>query len=81
MTWIRVIDEERAEGELARLYRNMADAAGRVDNILKVHSIHPAGLAAHDAVYRASMAGTASLRKVDREMIAVVVSRLNGCRY
>ena len=81
MTWIRVIDEGDAEGELARLYAGMADPEGRVDNILKCHSLHPMGLAAHDAVYRAVMAGTATLRKVDREMIAVTVSRLNDCHY
>ena len=81
MTWIRVIDESDAEGELARLYRGVADPEGQVDNILKCHSLHPSGLAAHNDLYRAVMRGTATLRKVDREMIAVTVSRLNDCHY
>jgi alkylhydroperoxidase family enzyme len=81
MTWIRVIDEQEAEGELAHLYDDLADRSGQVDNILKCHSLHPAGLAAHNDLYRAVMAGTATLRKIDREMIAVTVSRLNDCHY
>jgi alkylhydroperoxidase family enzyme len=54
---------------------------GQVDNILTVHALHPAGLSAHLALYTAVMRGTPTLRKVEREMIAVVVSATNGCRY
>ena len=82
MTWISTIEEDQAQGELAELYRTMVDPqAKRVDNILKVHSLHIPGLAAHFALYRAVMRGTRSLPKVDREMIALVVSRINDCRY
>jgi alkylhydroperoxidase family enzyme len=52
-----------------------------VDNVLKIHSLHPEGLHAHFAVYGAAMKGTATLPKADREMIAVVVSRINDCHY
>lgn len=48
---------------------------------MRIHSLHPAGLEAHFALYRAVMLGTPSLRKVDREMIALVVSATNGCHY
>jgi alkylhydroperoxidase family enzyme len=69
-------------GELAELYRRARDPeSGRVDHILAVHSLHPAGLAAHLELYRAVMRGTPGLPAVDRELIALVVSRLNGCRY
>lgn len=82
MAWIRMIDEADAEGRLADLYARMVDPdSGRVDNILKIHSLHPAGLDAHFALYRAVMQGTAALPKVDRELIAVVVSSINDCRY
>jgi len=82
MAWIETIDEAAAEGELAALYQGLLDpATGTVDNIMKVHSLHPRGLAAHGSLYRAVMAGTAGLRKVDRELIAYEVSRLNGCHY
>ncbi|MHC5065975.1 MAG: carboxymuconolactone decarboxylase family protein [Planctomycetota bacterium] len=82
MAWIECISEGEASGELASLYQSLVDPeSGNVDNILKVHSLHLRGLRAHLAVYRAAMAGTASLRKVDRELIALQVSKLNGCHY
>ena len=54
---------------------------GRVDNIMAIHSLNPAGLAAHNALYTSAMAGTATLRKVERELIAYVVSLENRCHY
>ena len=82
MAWIEVTDEAEASGELLELYRAMADPEfARVDNILKIHSLHPKGLRAHFDLYRAVMASTATLPKVEREIIALVVSRLNGCHY
>ena len=30
---------------------------------------------------RSAMAGTRTLRKVERELIALVVSEINGCHY
>ena len=82
LTWIRCIEEEDADPALTESYAKMLDpASGRVDNVLKVHSLHPAGLEAHFSLYRAVMTGTATLRKVDREMLALVVSRLNNCHY
>ena len=82
MTWITCIEEAGANPELAASYTKMLDpASGRVDNVLKVHSLHPAGLEAHFALYKAVMTGTQTLRKVDREMLALVVSRVNDCHY
>ena len=82
MAWIDVIDEGEAEGELAELYRRWVDPeSGRVDNVLKIHSLNVEGLRAHLALYQAAMRGTRGLSKAEREMIAVVVSRKNACRY
>ena len=53
----------------------------RVDNIIAVHSLNPRGLEAHQRLYASAMAGTASLRKVERELIALVVSLENHCHY
>ena len=67
---------------LASLHPEVVDReSGSVDNIMAVHSLNPAGLAAHDALYRSAMAGTATLRKVERELIALVVSAENRCHY
>lgn len=77
-----MVPEAQWTGELSSLRPEAVDPkSGRVDHILGVHSLHPQGLAAHLAVYRAAMAGTPGLRKVDREMIALVVSQTNSCHY
>jgi len=67
---------------LAELVGDVTDRTyGRVDNIMAIHSLNPAGLAAHNALYRSAMTGTATLRKVERELIAYVVSLENHCHY
>lgn len=82
MAFIRIVDEAEAGGRLAELYASMVDPEhGRVDEILRIHGLHPAGLAAHWALYQAAMCPSLGLRKVDREMVALVVSRVNGCHY
>lgn len=81
MAWIEVRGPDGAQGELAELYARIAAPDGSVDNILAIHSLHPAGGAAHLDLYRAVMRGTAGLPRVDRELIALVVSRANGCHY
>jgi len=87
MAWIKTFDDhELADadptGQLAALYdQGRNKPTGRVDNILKIHGLHPAGLEAHLALYRAVMRGTPGLPTVDREMIALAVSKVNGCLY
>ncbi len=82
MAWIRTIREDDWDGELAQLRVRVVDRDhDRVDNVMQIHSLNPKGLAAHDALYRSAMTSTATLRKVDRELIATVVSILNDCHY
>lgn len=82
MAWIGTVDEDDAGEELRQLYDQARDpGSGRVDHILTIHSLCPRGLAAHLALYRSAMRGSRGLPKVDREMIATVVSGLNGCHY
>ncbi len=82
MAWIATVSADDADPELRDLYARVADPeTGQLDHIMSIHSLHPAGLRAHFELYRAVMRGTPSLRKVDRELIALVVSRANGCHY
>ena len=86
MAWIHVVPELEAQGELAALYDDMYapypdEERGQLDNILQIHSLDPKGLRAHLALYRSAMTGTKTLPKVEREMIAVVVSAINACHY
>ncbi|MCA1613453.1 MAG: carboxymuconolactone decarboxylase family protein [Acidobacteria bacterium] len=81
MTWIRVIDEEEAGGDLREAYREAGAERGRVANILKAHSLSPAAMRAHLALYRELMFGRSELSRAEREMIAVAVSVVNRCHY
>ena len=81
MAWIRVIDEAEVEGELSRMYDRMIEPWGGVDNILKIHSLNPPSLQAHFDFYRVLMRGRSDLSRIQREMIAVVVSAANQCHY
>ena len=82
MAWIDTIREDEWDGDLADLRSTVVDRDhDRVDNIMQIHSLNPRAMAAHQAVYTSAMAGTGSLRKVERELIALVVSSLNECHY
>jgi len=82
MAWIETIDEDDWEGDLAALRGRVVDPNhDRVDAIMSIHSLNPDAMAAHDALYRSAMRGTRSLRKVERELVAYVVSDLNDCHY
>jgi len=82
MSWIRTLSDEEADPELCAAFAANADpVSGKLDNIMRVHSLHPDGLTAHVSLYSAVMRGTKSLRKVERELIALVVSRINECHY
>ena len=82
MARIDVIPDDAWEGALGDLHPRVVDPVyGRVDNILAVHSLNPRGMAAHQGLYESAMAGTATLRKVEREIIALVVSLENDCHY
>lgn len=80
MAWIKTIAEKDAEGLLRDLYDAIAHG-GKVDNILKIHSLHPESLEAHLGVYKNLMFGPGPLSRAEREMVAVVVSQANTCHY
>ncbi len=82
MAWIKIIKEENAEGKLKKLYEKMTSPTNKkVANVLKVHSLKPNILEAHYNLYRKIMFGKSNISRKQREMIAVVVSSINGCHY
>lgn len=79
MSWIST---DPPDDDAARLLASLADPrTGATDEILKIHALDPVGLRAHLALYRSAMSATAGLPLVDRELVAYVVSDLNGCVY
>ena len=67
---------------MAALYDRWQDRRHhRVDNILRVHSLHAKTLGEHAELYDTTMHGPSGLSLAEREMIAVVVSSINRCHY
>jgi uncharacterized peroxidase-related enzyme len=79
MTYIRTIAEADAEGELADLHCRLAYPDGTVDESFKALSLNPDLLAADAALYDTVMYGVSPLSRAERQLIALTVSRLNGC--
>ena len=82
MAWIEAPHEDDWEDEFGSLREEVTDPGfGRVDWIMRIHALDAGSMNAHQVLYRQAMRSTATLRKVEREMIAVVVSRANDCHY
>ncbi len=71
----------KASGKLAELYARYANPDGSVDAILQAHSPNPPALAAHAGLYVQALHHESPLSRLERELIAVEVSRLNECHY
>jgi alkylhydroperoxidase family enzyme len=51
------------------------------DNIVRIHGVHSRTMRQHYDLYRELMYAKGPLTRIQREMIAVVVSARNRCRY
>ncbi len=81
MAFIQTTPAGQAEGRLGKIYKAAIDRAGRVYNIVRLQSPNPPVLAASMQLYQAVMMGPSPLTRVERESIAVTVSRANDCFY
>jgi uncharacterized peroxidase-related enzyme len=79
--YIRLIEEDEAEGELREEYEAAVERAGKVFNILKAMSLRPGVLKASMALYREIMFGESGLSRKERELLATVASAEQACRY
>lgn len=81
MAWIRVIDEKDADEKLKAAYGKIKGARGKVANILKIHSLKPETMLAHEELYLTLLFRNSGLSREEREIIATVVSAANDCEY
>lgn len=81
MPFIKVIDEQDAEGKLKEVYDEIIKSRGKLSNIMKIHSLNPDAMIKHLELYKTIMFGKSNLSREIREMIAVVVSVVNKCEY
>ena len=81
MAYIKIVDEDAADGPLAREYETARRRAGKVYNIVRIQGHRPAALRASIGLYQRVMYGESGLTRSERELLAVVVSQANHCHY
>ena len=81
MAFIKMIDEEKAEGKLKKIYETIVGKNGIMANVLKIQSLNPDALKAHYDFYKVLIHGKSALSRAQREMIATIVSVQNQCHY
>lgn len=81
MPYIRVVSDEEAQGDVKRELDRARQRAGRVWNIVRIMTPNAQALRTCMDFYTALMFGPSPLSRAQREMLAVVVSKVNHCRY
>lgn len=81
MAYIPYVPADDATGLLEELYGQYATKDGALDNILRIHSLNPRSMRDHFQLYAHLMRGPSPLTRVQREMLAIVVSAENDCFY
>jgi len=81
VTWLRTPDESELPDDVLALFAPPREKLGFVPNVLRLFALRPSHLVLWDAHYNELMKGESGLSKAEREMIAVVVSVANECRY
>ncbi|NUM48586.1 MAG: hypothetical protein HUU38_28090 [Anaerolineales bacterium] len=81
MPWINQIPLEKATGLLKTEFNKALERAGRVWHIVHIMSLNPRILRDSIRFYSTAMMGESPLSRVQREMLAVVVSFENHCFY
>lgn len=81
MAFIDVIQHNDAEGELKEIYDGLVESRGKLAEVHKIQSLNPESITNHMDLYMTIMFKKSPLKRVTREMIAVVVSAANNCSY
>jgi len=81
MAWIEIIDEKHAKGDLKDAYDHVEGKRGKISNIMRIHSLNPEAMKDHLDLYISVMFSNSGLSRADRELLAIIVSRVNGCDY
>lgn len=81
MAFIRQVNDDEAEGTLARVYDAARGRVGNVAGIIKVMSLDPPSVQASMQFYMSMMKRPNALPGATREMLAAVVSNINDCYY
>ena len=78
---LRLPDQNRVEDDIKQYFSKCEEKLGLVPNVLRAYTIRPEKLRNFISLYNEVMLGDSGLTKLDREMIAAVVSSCNRCYY
>ncbi|MBW8011905.1 MAG: peroxidase [Chloroflexi bacterium] len=81
MPWIEQIPIEKVTGFLKKQFDEAIKRAGRVWHIVHIMSLNPRAMKTSIDLYSAIMFGKSPLTRVQREMLATVVSTELDCYY
>lgn len=81
MPWIKQISIQEATGLLKAQFDAALKRAGRVWHIVHIMSLNPKAMRDSIAFYSTIMMGESALTRMQREMLATVVSFENHCYY
>ncbi|MCY4023944.1 MAG: carboxymuconolactone decarboxylase family protein [Anaerolineaceae bacterium] len=81
MPYIEVVSDAEAQGAVKRELDRARQRAGRVWNIVRIMTPNAEALRTCMDFYSTLMFGKSPLSRAQREMLAVVVSKVNHCRY
>jgi uncharacterized peroxidase-related enzyme len=81
MANIETVSYEDAQGELKKIYDDLIASRGKIAEVHKIQSLNPKTIVNHMDLYMSIMFGKSPLKRVQREMMAVVVSKANDCEY
>jgi hypothetical protein len=81
MPYISTVPYDESEGLLRREYDSAIARAGKIFNVVAIQSLRPRVLRSSIALYQALMLEDGALPRWMHELLAVVVSRTNGCFY
>jgi uncharacterized peroxidase-related enzyme len=81
MANIEVIDYDDSTGRLKEIYDDLIKSRGKLAEVHKIQSLNPETIVNHMDLYMSLMFGNSPISRYQREMIAVVVSKENQCKY
>lgn len=81
MARIKVISNEEATGRLKEIYNDLILKRGKLAEVHSIQSLRPESIVKHMDLYLEIMYSKSELSRAEREMMAVVVSKANGCNY
>lgn len=81
MAWIQVVSDPEATGVVRKIYDEIKGELGRISPMIQAISLRPEVMSQLHELSKSLHFGGTSLGRKHEQMLAVVISATNGCRY